>query len=247
MNGITDLLLGAAQSRYAAIAAACEEAARTFHDRHASLVTSCWSAAPEPARRAKKGQTGCPASNTAIEASTHELRSNDRIDRPLLRELTRGAQDAVVARGERLLATIFATFAKSGRRRHGVHRRHGDQSTPSSASASLWPDFAKCERAAKKIILPPARAPRRRHPPRLSRPRAGRRSGDARPRRLRLLRRHRRPQRRCGATSRSTREVDGLMTADPKSVPAARVCRSCNYREAAELAYYGAKVLHRAR
>src|SRR5205814_8041576 len=37
---------------------------------------------------------------------------------------------------------------------------------------------------------------------------------------------------------------DGLMTADPKSVPAARLLEALHYREAAELAYYGAKVLH---
>ena len=40
------------------------------------------------------------------------------------------------------------------------------------------------------------------------------------------------------------KEVDGLMTADPKSVPDARVIAELHYREAAELAYYGAKVLH---
>ena len=40
------------------------------------------------------------------------------------------------------------------------------------------------------------------------------------------------------------KEVDGLMTADPKSVPAARVIADLHYREAAELAYYGANVLH---
>src|SRR5205085_9127518 len=40
------------------------------------------------------------------------------------------------------------------------------------------------------------------------------------------------------------KEVDGLMTADPKSVPDARVIADLHYRKAAELAYYGAKVLH---
>src|SRR6266550_1402814 len=40
------------------------------------------------------------------------------------------------------------------------------------------------------------------------------------------------------------KEVDGLMTADPKSVPNARVLDEVHYREAAELAFYGAKVLH---
>jgi bifunctional aspartokinase / homoserine dehydrogenase 1 len=40
------------------------------------------------------------------------------------------------------------------------------------------------------------------------------------------------------------KEVDGLMTADPKSVPNARLLTELHYREATELAYYGAKVLH---
>ena len=40
------------------------------------------------------------------------------------------------------------------------------------------------------------------------------------------------------------KEVDGLMTADPRYVPDAHVVGEFHYREAAELAYYGAKVLH---
>jgi aspartate kinase len=39
-------------------------------------------------------------------------------------------------------------------------------------------------------------------------------------------------------------DVDGVYTADPKVVPAARVIRQLNFREAAEMSYYGAKVLH---
>ena len=41
-------------------------------------------------------------------------------------------------------------------------------------------------------------------------------------------------------------DVDGLMTADPKRVPAARTQATISFAEAAELAYYGAKVLHPA-
>ncbi len=40
------------------------------------------------------------------------------------------------------------------------------------------------------------------------------------------------------------KEVDGLMTADPRHVFDARVLAELHYREAAELAYFGAKVLH---
>jgi bifunctional aspartokinase / homoserine dehydrogenase 1 len=39
-------------------------------------------------------------------------------------------------------------------------------------------------------------------------------------------------------------DVDGVMTADPRLVPPARTIAGLNYREVAELAYYGAKVLH---
>lgn len=39
-------------------------------------------------------------------------------------------------------------------------------------------------------------------------------------------------------------DVDGVFTADPRVVPEARVIRQLNFREAAEMSYYGAKVLH---
>ncbi len=39
-------------------------------------------------------------------------------------------------------------------------------------------------------------------------------------------------------------DVDGVMTADPRLVPSARTIPEISYREVAELAYYGAKVLH---
>jgi aspartate kinase len=41
-------------------------------------------------------------------------------------------------------------------------------------------------------------------------------------------------------------DVNGLMTADPRIVPAARTLRAASYEEAAELATFGAKVLHPA-
>ncbi|MGZ9165161.1 MAG: aspartate kinase [Anaerolineales bacterium] len=39
-------------------------------------------------------------------------------------------------------------------------------------------------------------------------------------------------------------DVDGVMTADPRLVPSAMTLPEINYSEVAELAYYGAKVLH---
>ena len=40
------------------------------------------------------------------------------------------------------------------------------------------------------------------------------------------------------------KSVDGVLTADPRIVPDARTIPEISYREAAELAYFGAKVLH---
>ncbi|HTP80654.1 MAG TPA: lysine-sensitive aspartokinase 3 [Bacteroidota bacterium] len=39
-------------------------------------------------------------------------------------------------------------------------------------------------------------------------------------------------------------DVDGIMTADPHIIPAAKKLKLVSFREAAELAYFGAKVLH---
>lgn len=39
-------------------------------------------------------------------------------------------------------------------------------------------------------------------------------------------------------------DVDGVMSADPRAVPGAHVLRRLSYREAAEMTYFGAKVLH---
>ena len=39
-------------------------------------------------------------------------------------------------------------------------------------------------------------------------------------------------------------DVDGVYTCDPRQVPDARLLKSMSYREAMELSYFGAKVLH---
>ncbi|MDR0841888.1 MAG: aspartate kinase, partial [Acidobacteriota bacterium] len=41
-------------------------------------------------------------------------------------------------------------------------------------------------------------------------------------------------------------DVDGVLTTDPRMVPEARRIRSISFKEAAELSYFGAKVLHPA-
>jgi bifunctional aspartokinase / homoserine dehydrogenase 1 len=145
----------------------------------------------------------------------------------VLRELTRRASDAIVARGERMMARIFAEFA-------GLP--YVDATDLIFTDRNGWPDFARSERAAKKIksscVVPGFIATG----PDGEVTTLGRGGSDFSAAILaRILK------------ARSVtlfKEVDGLMTADPKSVPNARVIEEVHYREAAELAFYGAKVLH---
>jgi aspartokinase/homoserine dehydrogenase 1 len=66
----------------------------------------------------------------------------------------------------------------------------------------------------------------------------------ARPQRQRLLRFD---LRRAAARPREIviwTDVDGVLSADPRRVPDAKVIDSLSYNEAMELAYFGAKVIH---
>jgi aspartokinase/homoserine dehydrogenase 1 len=229
-NGVTDLLLGAAQSALRGDREAYLAATGEFETRHAAI-----------AGELVTGKHRLEAIRTAIREAANEMRSMcDSL--AVLRELTPRAQDALVARGERLLARIFAEFLDSS-------------STPASfvdASevifterrlGSLWPNLPKCERAAKKLILPllddgrvvvmPGYLATGPDGELVTLGRGGSDFSAA------IL------ARSIGAAGVTLwKEVDGLMTADPKSVPSARVIGELHYREAAELAYYGAKVLH---
>src|SRR6185369_12469459 len=148
----------------------------------------------------------------------------------------------VIARGERVLARFFTEAARDS----GIDAVYVDAPEiilTERRLGSLWPNFTKCERAAKKIITPHLDERRVVIMPGFL---GGGPDGEV----VTLGR---------GGTDFSAailarslnaksvtlfKEVDGLMTADPKNVPQARVLAELHYREAAELAYYGAKVLH---
>lgn len=160
----------------------------------------------------------------------------------VLKELTPRTLDAAVARGERLLARLFAhALAERGARAQYVDAVDIIFTEPKHGS--LWPNAAKTKAAANKLISPllakgtrvimPGFIARGEHGEVVTLGRGGTDFSAA------LL----------GAALAAKqvtlyKEVDGLMTADPKRVPEARVVPELHYREAAELAYYGAKVLH---
>ncbi|HEX9501173.1 MAG TPA: bifunctional aspartate kinase/homoserine dehydrogenase I [Thermoanaerobaculia bacterium] len=217
MFGVTDLLLDASRAALSGDRIAYEWAAEEFASKHREVVQSLL-----PGDRRLENE---------IEKATSELRSMcDSIS--VLHELTPRAADALVARGERLVAKIFAVYIDA------TYVDATDIIFTERRLGSLWPDFRKCERAAAKIslektvVIPGYIATG----PDGEVVTLGRGGSDFSAAIV---------ARSLGAQSVTLfKEVDGLMTADPKSVPNARLLGEVHYREAAELAFYGAKVLH---
>jgi bifunctional aspartokinase / homoserine dehydrogenase 1 len=229
-NGVTDLLLDAAQAALQGNRASYVTHAKQFEARHHELISGLVT-----------DRTRAERLRAMVTDSTHELRSMaDSI--AVLRELTPRAQDALVARGERVLARLFTEVLQE----QGVEAEYVDAPDvilTERRLGSLWPNFIRCERAAKKQLLPIVDSGRAVILPGYlgSGPDGevvtlGRGGSDFSAAILaRSLHAH---------AVTLFKEVDGLMTADPKSVPSARLLGELHYREAAELAFYGAKVLH---
>ena len=216
MQGVTDLLLDASRAALNGDRIAYEFAAEQFASRHRDVVSTLL---PENRRLENE-----------IEKATTELRSMcDSIS--VLHELTPRAADVLVARGERLIARIFADYIGA------TYIDATEVIFTERKLGSLWPDFRKCERAGAKItgarvVIPGYIA----SGPDGEVVTLGRGGSDFSAAII---------ARSLNARSVTLfKEVDGLMTADPKSVPAARLLGEVHYREAAELAFYGAKVLH---
>jgi aspartokinase/homoserine dehydrogenase 1 len=227
-NGVTDLLLEAGQAALRGDRERSMAAAAKFEARYHELAEGV---SRKHARELR----------SMISASTEELRSMCE-SIAVLRELTPRANDALVARGERVLARIFTAVLID----QGVDAVYVDATEiilTERRLGSLWPNFKRCENAAKKHILPLLAGHRVVVLPGYlgSGPDGeivtlGRGGTDFSAAIL---------ARSIGAKSVTLfKEVDGLMTADPKSVTGARLLGELHYREAAELAFYGAKVLH---
>ena len=229
-NGVTDLLLDAAQNALRGDRVTYLSRAKQFETRHHEIIDALLTTRSRIDRL-----------RTIIGDSAHEMRSMaDSI--AVLRELTPRANDALVARGERMLARIFTEALLEA----GIDAEYVDAPDviiTERRLGSLWPNFLRCERAAKKNVVPILDAGRVVIMPGYlgSGPEnevvtLGRGGSDFSAAIL---------ARSLSASSVTLwKEVDGLMTADPKSVPSARLLSELHYREAAELAFYGAKVLH---
>ncbi|HEV8630835.1 MAG TPA: bifunctional aspartate kinase/homoserine dehydrogenase I [Thermoanaerobaculia bacterium] len=230
MQGVTDLLLAAGRAAIAGDRERWLAAADEFERRHLQMAGALLGAG-----------ASATAARHLVATSAQELRAMCE-SVAVLRELTSRAQDALVARGERVLAQLFTATLQ----RDGVAASYVDATeiiVTERRLGGLWPSFPKCAREARarisprleagEVVVMPGFLGRGPDGELVTLGRGGTDFSAA------LL------ARSLDADAVTLwKEVDGLMTADPKSVPTARVLAELHYREAAELAYYGAKVLH---
>src|SRR5713101_9173540 len=160
----------------------------------------------------------------------------------LLRDLSPRTSDFILARGERLSARLVAAALAA----RGIRARFVDATGIVRTDAHYGqasPDYERTDRAARRVLRP--LLARRIIPvvpgflgasPADDLTTLGRGGSDLT---ATLI------ARALGASRVSLwKDVPGLLTADPRIVPDARVIPALHSREAAELAYYGAKVLH---
>ena len=230
MGGVTDALLEAARRATRGETSQVRAAGETLRTQHAKAARAL---VPRGGRLDELLHH--------IDAAVDELKPlGGRLG--LLRELTPRTVDYLVARGERLSALVFAAALEAA----GCEVAYVDatdviQTDDTFGNAS--PDLRRTERAARRVL-----------PPLLARGAVpvvpgflgatpdgqvatlGRGGSDLTATLLARV---------LGAREVSLwKDVPGLLTADPRIVPDARVVPQVHVREAAELAYYGAKVLH---
>ena len=230
MAGVTDALLAGAARAADGDGDALRETATALRTRHV-----------EVARTLVKDRARRTSLVGAITELTDELEHLAR-GLAVLRELTPRTSDYIVARGERLSARLLAAaLAEGGRRSEFVDATEVVKTDDHFGGAS--PDFDATERAARdrlerritRGVVPVV-------PGFLGMSRSGHvatlgRGGSDLTATLlaRALK---------AAQVTLWKDVAGFLTADPRIVSDAHVIPQLTPREAAELAYYGAKVLH---
>src|SRR5450432_37274 len=230
MAGVTDALLDVAKRAVIGdVAGALRESAR-LRARHVDVARAVLRGATQRAE--------------VVRAMGEYFQELDTLVRGLdaVRELTPRTTDLIVARGERLSATLVAAALRSAR----VKGRYVDATKvihTDDAFGAATPNLAATDRAARAVIRPLlARGEIAVVPGFLGVSAGGavttlgRGGSDLS---ATLL------ARALNARAVSLwKDVPGLLTSDPRLVPHTSVIAQLHPREAAELAYYGAKVLH---
>ncbi|HVX95331.1 MAG TPA: aspartate kinase [Polyangia bacterium] len=238
--GVTDVLLGLARRAAAGEPEGLERDTEALRSRYREIARA--------AVGTDKAAAGVLAEIDASLAELGRLLSSLTV----LKELTARTSDFIAARGERLSAQIFAATydATVGRARYVDALEVIFTDGPFGGAS---PNLPLTDLAARKVLRPLAETGvvpvvpgfigvaaledgEHGKPDAKAVATLGRGGSDLT---ATLL------GRALGADSVSLwKDVSGLLTADPRVVPDARVIPQLHAREAAELAYYGAKVLH---
>src|SRR5437762_8691087 len=230
MGGVTDALLDGAARAARGDASHVRAAAEALRARHAAAAQQL---VPAGARLEELLRLIGEAF-AALEQVAGGL--------SVLRELTPRTTDYLAARGERLSARLFAAaLDAAGCPAVYVDATEVVQTDGTFGGAS--PDLRRTERSARKALRPllargtvPVVPGFLGAAPDGQVATLGRGGSDLTATLLARV---------LGAREVSLwKDVPGLLTADPRIVPDARVVPQVHLREAAELAYYGAKVLH---
>src|SRR5213082_2114550 len=230
MGGVTDALLDGAARAARGDASQVRAAAEALRAQHAAAARAL---VPAGARLEELLRL--------IDAAFAEL---EQVAGGLgvLGELTPRTTDYLAARGERLSARLFAAaLDAAGCRATYVDAAEIVQTDGTFGNAS--PDLRRTERSARTVLRPllargvvPVVPGFLGAAPDGQVATLGRGGSDLTATLLARV---------LGAREVSLwKDVPGLLTADPRIVPDARVVPQVHLREAAELAYYGAKVLH---
>ncbi len=158
----------------------------------------------------------------------------------LVGELSPRSRDAVLSFGERLSARIVAAFFRAtGLPAEAVEAKElGMRSSGPFGAGVLLPDDGRIPKRLEGIEGIPIVTGFLAEGPGGATCTLGRNGSDLSAAFLGNV---------CGAEEiQIWTDVDGVMTADPKLVPSARPIASMSFQEAAELAFYGAEVLHPA-
>ncbi len=229
MAGVTDLLLEGARAAVGGNLALALEKADVFRRKNV--------AAAEALLRGRERRRLIER----IEVATDEYRDLARAV-TTLRDLAPRASDTLVSRGERVAtAIVAAALHASGRAASGLDAP--DFVVTDGHYGNATPDVAATRARARAELLPLLR--RGRTPvvpgfigrgPDGGLTTLGRGGSDLT---ATLMA-------RCLDATRVVlwKDVPGVLTADPRVVPDARLIPELHQREAAEVAYYGAKVLH---
>ncbi|HEX3235544.1 MAG TPA: bifunctional aspartate kinase/homoserine dehydrogenase I [Gemmatimonadales bacterium] len=230
MAGTTDALLGVAQQAGSGESRTVTSLIARLRTRHAEVARALLPAG------AARADVLAYVSDVfeELEALAQGLR--------LLRELTARTTDYLISRGERLSARLVAAALDAS----GVRAKYVDALElihTDGAFGQAAPDFPRTDRCTQRLLAPllargivPVVPGFIGATPEGETATLGRGGSDLT---ATLL------ARGLGAARVSLwKDVPGLLTADPRVVPEARVIPQLHAREAAELAYYGAKVLH---